>query len=302
VKTKSLPRVRIAYTLKILTKNPLVLIGMIIATIIVIVALFSHVLVDPNLANTVTFSNQLCWGNHLINWGPGSTYCRNNHFYFLGTDYFGRDLLSMIILALPLDLAIAGIIVTSAFFVGLSLGSIAAYSGSFVDNIILRITDLFLSIPALLLALVIAVVFGPSLINLTLIIMVLWWPIYTRLSRGQILAEKEKNYVEALKSMGAGDLRIIFRHIVPNSIFPLLVQATIDIGSVILIVSSLMFLGFSPAQNLPELGNLVSEGIQNIYSAQWLIIFPGATIFIVALAFNLMGDGLRDILDPRLRR
>lgn len=290
------------YALKLLAKNRVALVGMIIAAGLVLVAIFSHIVVDPKLANQVSYANQLCWGNNFINWGPSTIYCRNNQFYLLGTDYFGRNLLFMIILALPLDLSIAGLVVISAFFIGLTLGSIAAYSSSLVDNAILRVTDLFLSIPVLLLALVIAEVFGPSLINLTLIIMLLWWPVYARLTRGQILAEKEKNYVEALRSVGATNGRIIFRHIVPNTIYPLLVQATIDIGSVILILSSLMFLGFSPSPDLPELGNLVSQGIQNLYTAPWLIIFPGATIFIIALAFNLFGDGLRDVLDPRLRR
>ena len=120
-------------------------------------------------------------------------------------------------------------------------------------------------------------------------------------STGTILAEKEKNYVECLKSVGASDSRILFRHIIPNSIYPILVQATLDIGGVILIFSSLMFLGFSPKQNLPELGNLVAEGIQNVFTAPWLIIFPGLARVITTLAFNLVGDGLRDILDPRLR-
>ena len=208
----------------------------------------------------------------------------------------------MIILSLPLDLSIALAVVSSAFMIGIVFGSIAAFGGTIVDDLILRITDLFLSIPALLLALVVAQVLGPSLLNLTLIVILLWWPVYVRIARGQILAEKEKNYVEALRSMGAGNFRILFRHIVPNTVFPLIVQATIDFGNVILVFSTLMFLGFSPRANLPELGNLLTEGTRNVFTAPWLIIFPGATIFTCALAFNLMGDGIRDLLDPRLRR
>jgi len=116
------------------------------------------------------------------------------------------------------------------------------------------------------------------------------------------LSEKEKPYAEALRSMGASRFRILFRHILPNSIYPVLVQLTLDIGGVILIFSSLMFLGFSPNPLLPELGNLVSDGIEFVQTAPWLIIFPGLTILIIALGFNLLGDGIRDILDPRLRR
>jgi len=299
---KLLGRPRIRHTLSLLAKNRLVLVGICLAVVIILISLFANIFVNPKLANVVSYSNQLCWGNNYVDWGPGSSTCRNKQFYLLGTDYFGRDVLSMIVLALPLDLSIAFAIVTSALAIGIVFGSIAAYGGTLVDNAILRVTDLFLSIPVLLLALVVAEVFGPSLTTLTLIVIALWWPVYVRITRGQILAEREKNYVEALKSMGAGNFRILFRHIVPNSVFPLIVQATIDLGNVILIFSSLMFLGFSPRPNLPELGNLVSEGIRNVFTAPWLIIFPGATIFIVALAFNLVGDGIRDILDPRLRR
>ena len=290
------------YLLGLISKNKLFLVGIVLAAFIAVISLLSNFLVNPKLADSISFSSQLCWGNNFINWGPGSSSCRGDSFYWLGTDYYGRDVLSMIILSLPLDLSIALAVVSSAFMIGIVFGSIAAFGGTIVDDLILRITDLFLSIPALLLALVVAQVLGPSLLNLTLIVILLWWPVYVRIARGQILAEKEKNYVEALRSMGAGNFRILFRHIVPNTVFPLIVQATIDFGNVILVFSTLMFLGFSPRANLPELGNLLTEGTRNVFTAPWLIIFPGATIFTCALAFNLMGDGIRDLLDPRLRR
>jgi peptide/nickel transport system permease protein len=133
-------------------------------------------------------------------------------------------------------------------------------------------------------------------------VLFVWWPPYVRLIRGQVLAEKEKTYVEALRAMGAGHLRILFRHILPNSIYPLIVQITLDIGGVILTFSALMFLGFSPTPAIPELGNLASDGITHVFDAPWLILFPGLTIVLISLAFNLVGDGLRDVLDPRLRR
>jgi peptide/nickel transport system permease protein len=258
--------------------------------------------VTPALANQVSFGTSLCWGNNYINWGPNSAHCGQSQFYWLGTDLFGRGVLSMIILALPLDLEIAFTIVAGSITMGMLLGGIAAYGGRWLDDIILRITDIFLSFPSLLLAIVFAAVAGPSITNLTIAVFIVWWPIYVRLVRGQILAEKGKDYVEALKSIGAGNFRIIFRHLIPNTIYPVLVQATLDIGGVILVFSSLMFLGFSPKQNLPELGNLVSEGIEHVFTAPWLIIFPGLAIVITTLSFNLLGDGLRDVLDPRLRR
>lgn len=207
----------------------------------------------------------------------------------------------MIVLALPLDLQIAFSVVLGSVAIGIILGALSAYGGAVVDEVILRVTDIFFGFPTLLLALVIAAVVGPSIPTLAFAVLIVWWPLYVRLVRGQILSEKEKNYVEALKAMGASTPRILLRHIIPNSMYPILVQATLDLGGVILIFSSLMFLGFSPKQNLPELGNLVAEGIQNVFTAPWLIIFPGLAIIITALAFNLVGDGLRDILDPRLR-
>lgn len=292
----------IKFAVRLLSKNPLVLVGSILSIVILIVAMLSTHIVNPALANKVSYATQLCWGNSFVNWGPGSSECASGQFYWLGTDYFGRGVLSMIILALPLDLEIAFAVVAGSIGIGVVLAGIAAYGGRVTDEVILRITDIFLGFPSLLLALVVAAVVGPSITNLTIAVLVVWWPLYVRLMRGQILSEKEKNYVEALRSIGAGNFRILFRHIIPNSIYPLLVQATLDLGGVILVFSSLMFLGFSPKQNLPELGNLVSQGIQNVFTAPWLIIFPGLAIVIVTLAFNLVGDGLRDVLDPRLRR
>jgi len=192
--------------------------------------------------------------------------------------------------------------VFSAFAIGVALGSVAAYAGGIMDEIILRITDIFFAFPGLVLAIVLVAVFGHNLTILTLAVLAVWWPVYVRLMRSQILSEKEKPYVEALRSMGAGRLRILLRHIIPNSIYPVLVQMTLDIGGVILTFSTLMFLGFAPSPMTPELGKLVSDGISYVGQAPWLIIFPGLTIVIVALGFNLLGDGIRDILDPRLRR
>ena len=193
-------------------------------------------------------------------------------------------------------------IVLSAVLIGVVLGGVAAYAAGKLDELILRVTDIFLAMPSLLLAIVFTTILGRTLENLTLSVLVTWWPTYVRLMRSQVLTEKEKPYVEALRAVGAGRLRILFRHIVPNSIYPILVQGTLDIGSVILTFSALTFIGFSPSPLIPELGNLVNQGIQFVFTAPWLILFPGLTIFIVSLGFNLLGDGIRDIFDPRLRR
>lgn len=289
------------HMLHLALENPVVLAGSIIATSFVVIALLSNLLVDPTAARVIDYTNRICWNNSLINWKiQGMITCAKVHP--LGTDPFGRDLLQMIILAIPLDLEIATAIVFSAFAIGTTLGAIAAYAGGTIDESIMRVTDVFFAIPGLVLALVLVTIFSHTIFWLTLAVLLTWWPPYVRLTRSQMLSEKEKPYVEALRSIGAGRLRIVFLHLIPNSIYPVIVNATLDIGGVILMFSTLMFLGFAPSPLLPELGNLVSLGIENVVTAPWLLIFPGLTIVLIALGFNLMGDGIRDILDPRLRR
>ncbi len=291
------------YTLHLVRQNPIVLVGSAIALASVLVSVLSGVLVNPGTWHAQNLSLRLCWNNPITNWGLHNLFvCPGTQVYPLGTDAYGRDVLQMIVLALPLDLEIAFTIVASAVALGVSLGAIAAYAGGLLDELVLRVTDVFFSIPGLSLAIVLLTFFTHSLFWLTVAVLVTWWPTYVRLIRSQVLSEKEKPYVEALRSTGAGRVRILFRHVVPNCIYPVLVQATLDIGGVILVFSSLMFLGFSPSPLLPELGNLVNSGINNTFIAPWLIIFPGLTILLVALGFNLLGDGLRDALDPRLRR
>ncbi len=298
------------YTLFLLRRNPLVMLGAVISIFFIVLALTSNYIVSPDLAaprgypnNVYPFERRYAWNsNSLINWGPGIHLYDGPEFFLLGTDGWGRDLLKMIILALPVDIENAVIIVVGAAAFGTLLGALAGYIGGAIDEAVLRITDIFLAFPGLVLALVFAAMFGRSIPTLRLAILLVWWPPYVRLMRGQILGEKEKTYVEALRALGAGHLRILFRHIIPNSIYPILVQATLDFGGVILTFSALMFLGFSPTPSLPELGNLAADGYQHMFDAPWLIIFPGLTMLLIALAFNLVGDGLRDVLDPRLRR
>jgi peptide/nickel transport system permease protein len=291
------------YTLHLLRKNPLVVIGSAIAIFFIIVALLANVIVDPSIASDLAhYDRKYMWSNQALNWGLGTAIYHGPEYFFLGTDGYGRDLLRMIILALPLDMENAFIITVSAAAIGITIGALAGYIGGVIDEAVLRITDIFFAFPGLILALVFAALLGRSIPTLRLAILLVWWPTYVRLTRGQVLAEKEKNYVEALRALGVGRLRILFRHILPNSIYPIIVQATLDFGGVILTFSALMFLGFSPSPILPELGNLASDGYLHIFDAPWLLVFPGLTILIIALAFNLVGDGLRDVLDPRLRR
>ena len=291
------------YTLHLMRQNPIVVVGSVLAIGSVLLSLVSSLIVNPAAGNTQNLPLRLCWNNPVTDWGIHNLFvCPGAHVFTLGTDAYGRDLLQMIILALPLDLEVALTIVASAVAIGVSMGSVAAYAGGLLDEFVLRITDVFFSIPGLSLAIVLVTFFSHSLFWLTIAVLITWWPTYVRLIRSQVLTEKEKPYVEALRSTGAGRVRILFRHIVPNSIYPVLVQATLDVGGVILVFSVLMFIGFSPSPLLPELGNLAHSGIENVFIAPWLVLFPGLTILLIALGFNLLGDGIRDALDPRLRR
>jgi peptide/nickel transport system permease protein len=292
----------VKYTLYLLRKNPLVITGTALALVFIILALLANIIVDPSAAHAFDFSRSYRWNNPILDWGPLAAKYDGPELYYLGTDGYGRDLLKMIILALPLDLSIAFIITIGAATLGITIGAVAGYVGGKIDELVLRITDIFFAFPGIVLALVFAALFGRTISNLMIAVLLVWWPPYVRLMRGQILSEKEKSYVEALRALGASHMTILFKHVLLNAIYPALVQATLDIGGVILTFSALMFLGFSPSPSTPELGNLASDGIGHVFTAPWLIVFPGLTIVFIALAFNLVGDGLRDLLDPRLRR
>ena len=295
-------RAELRHAIVLYKQNPVVVAGSVIAAGSIILALLSSFLVNPDLWRMEELNQRLCWNNPVLSWPVVNIFDCPGMPYPLGTDAYGRDLLRMIILALPLDMEISLTIVISAALIGIVLGSLAAYAGGKIDEAILRVTDVFFAIPGLVLAIVLMTVLGRTLENLTIAVLVTWWPIYVRLIRSQVLSEKERPYVEALRSTGASSLRILFLHIMPNTVYPVVVQMTLDIGNVILTFSALMFLGFSPNPLLPELGNLVTDGINYVFTAPWLIVFPGLTIVIVVLGFNLLGDGIRDVLDPRLRR
>lgn len=219
-----------------------------------------------------------------------------------GTDDYGRDMLGLIMLGANLDLRTSFIIVGISLVIGIALGAAAGYIGGRIDEVVMRVTDIFLAFPALILAMAVAAVLGRSLENLILALIVVWWPPYTRLMRGQILSERHKIYVEALIALGIKRRRIIVNHVIPNTIYPILVQATLDIGTVILVLAGLSFIGFGPGAQSPEWGWLVYRGEQYMFTAPHVMVFSGLAILITALSFNLLGDGLRDILDPRLRR
>jgi peptide/nickel transport system permease protein len=290
------------YAFYLTRQNPLVLSGLVLVVFFVLLSLVATLVVNPASAGILDFTQSYCWSSTLFSWTSLEATCSAGTAHFLGTDGYGRDLLGMIVLSIPLDLSIALVIVAIAAAFGILLGSVAGWVGGKFDELILRITDVFFAFPGLVLALVFAALFGRTIETLTIAVLLVWWPVYVRLARGQVLAEKGKTYVEALRNLGVGSGRIVVFHIIPNTIYPTIVQMSLDVGGVILTFSALMFLGFSPSPALPELGNLAADGISHVFTAPWLIVFPGLTILAIALAFNFVGDGLRDILDPRLRR
>ena len=220
----------------------------------------------------------------------------------LGADKLGRDVLSRVIVGARPALLIPILVVLFAVLIGAPLGAWAGYTGGWVDEIIMRITDLFLAFPSLLLAMAIAFALGRGLDKAAIAVIVSWWPWYTRLARGIAISLRERNFVEAARASGVSDAVIIFRHILPNTISPILVQATVDMGTVILAMGGLAFLGLGTQPPAPDWGLMVSEGRTYMLNQWWIATYPGLAIFIVVLAFNLIGDTLRDIFDPRQYR
>ena len=222
--------------------------------------------------------------------------------HYFGTDNNGGDIFSRVLYGYQLDLSMSLSVVIFAAGIGTILGAIAAYLGGKSDESIMRITDVFLAVPGLILAMAVGAVMGRTPTNLAIALALTRWPSYARLIRGQVLVEKQKLYVEAARASGGGAARILFRHVLPNSIYPILVNATLDLGAVILSVAALSFLGFGVEPGAAELGRMVSDGAQFIFANPWVVTFPGLAILFASLGLNLVGDGLRDILDPRLRR
>jgi len=222
--------------------------------------------------------------------------------HIFGTDRLGRDGLSRVIVGARSALIVPIGVVAFAVLLGAPLGAIAGYKGGWMDEAIMRITDLFLAFPSLLLAMAIVSALGRGLENAAIALVISWWPWYTRLVRGVTISLRQRYFVEAAQAIGVSDWVIILRHILPNTISPILVQATVDMGTVILAMGGLAFLGLGTQPPNPDWGLMVSEGRSYILEQWWIATFPGIAIFIVVLAFNLLGDTLRDIFDPRQYR
>ncbi|MBV2182404.1 MAG: dipeptide ABC transporter permease DppC [Castellaniella sp.] len=221
--------------------------------------------------------------------------------FILGTDDVGRDILSRLIYGARLSLLVGFLVVSVSLVLGIFFGVIAGYSGGVVDITIMRLVDIMLALPSLLLALVLVAIFGPSIVNASLALSFVALPHYVRLSRAAVLREMTRDYVIASRVVGAGAWRQMFINILPNCVAPLIVQASLGFSNAILDMAALGFLGMGAQPPTPEWGTMLANVLQFAQSAWWIVTFPGLAILLAVLAFNLMGDGLRDALDPRLK-
>ena len=272
--------------IEFLRHSPLNLLGVVLIALFLFLVVFGSVLaphdpIQPNVALKLQ--------------PPSST-------YWFGTDELGRDVFSRVLSGAKYSLGIAFIILSIAVVVGTLVGLIAGYVGGLVDELLMRLTDLFLAFPALVLAMAIAATLGRNLQNTVIALTVVYWPWYARLVRGQVLWLKEREFIEAARAIGASPWRIVGRHILPNTFAVIIVQLTLDVGYAVLATSGLSFLGLGAQPPTPEWGTMIAGARTFFRDAWWYMTFPGLTLTLTVLGFNLLGDGLRDFLDPRTRR
>ncbi|MBT4289712.1 MAG: ABC transporter permease [Deltaproteobacteria bacterium] len=284
------PRIKdLRETVYLLNRNKLTKAAILIIYALIFIAIFSpwlaphptHIMLDTNPQDKLL---------------PPSTE------YWFGTDELGRDIFSRVLYGTRISLQTGLLAVGISLLIGIPLGAIAGASEWYVDESIMRITDIFLSFPGLLMAIAIAAILGPSLQNAIFAISISWWPWYTRIVRGQAISLKERQFVKAAQAIGTPHLKIIFKHIIPNCVAPVIVQASMDIGGVILTIAALSFLGLGAQPPTPEWGLMIATSRTYFLSAWWYSFFPGMAILVTVLVFNLLGDGLREVLDPKTRK
>lgn len=267
-------------------RNPLGMLGLAILILLLLAAIFAPLLAthDPYLPELT----RRLLPPSADNW--------------LGTDELGRDIYTRILYGARLTLLIVGLVVATSAPIGLVIGAVAGTSGGWVDAVFMRITDVFLAVPKLLLALAFVAALGPGIVNAALAITLTAWPPYARLARAEALIVRDSDYVNAIRLAGGSEFRIVFRHIIPMCISSVIVRMTLDMAGIILTAAGLGFIGLGAQPPLPEWGAMISTGRKFIFDQWWVATMPGFAIFIVSLGFNLLGDAMRDLLDPHLRR
>jgi peptide/nickel transport system permease protein len=268
-----------------LVQNPLAMAGLALTLLLILTAIFANVIAPYNF-NQQDLENRLA-------------YFSQNHFF--GTDELGRDIFSRIVHGSRLTLYVVILVALIAAPVGLVIGTVAGYMGGWVDTALMRITDIFLAFPKLILALAFVAALGPGIENAIYAIAITAWPPYARIARAETIAVRNADFIHAVALQGASSFRIIFRHIAPLCISSLMIRVTLDMAGIILTSAGLGFLGLGAQPPLPEWGAMISSGRKYLLDQWWVATMPGAAIFTVSLAFNLLGDGLRDVLDPKAK-
>lgn len=273
---------------KNLKRNKMALLGLVIIVIIVLLAIFAD-----QIAN---YDQVVIKQNLRMRLKPPSAQ------HWLGTDEFGRDIFARLVHGARVSLKVGILAVGIAIAIGGFLGAVAGYYGGKLDNIIMRIMDIFLAVPSILLAIAIVSALGPNLLNLMIAVSISSVPRYARIVRASVLSIRDQEFIEAARAIGANDARIICRHIIPNSLAPVIVQGTLGVAGAILSTAGLSFIGLGIQPPAPEWGSMLSGGRQYLRYAWRVTTFPGVSIMITILSLNLLGDGLRDALDPRLKQ
>jgi peptide/nickel transport system permease protein len=268
-----------------LSRNPLALVGLVIVTALVLVAALA-----PWLATHSPYEQDL---DRRLR-PPDDT-------HRFGTDQLGRDILSRVVYGARITLGIVGLVAVIVAPIGLAVGTVAGYFGGWVDAVLMRVTDIFMAFPRLILALALVAVLGPGIVNAILAIAITTWPPYARIARAETLTVRGSDFIAAIRLQGASPLRVLWGHIVPLCLSSLIVRVTLDMAGIILVAAGLGFLGLGAQPPRPEWGAMVSEGRQFLLDQWWIATIPGAAIFLVGFGFNLLGDGLRDVLDPKAR-
>jgi len=289
------PRIReLRFDMHLLSRSATSIAGMVLIIGLIIVWLFPTLFAPP-VPGTSPYQIPL-----IFNANPPAP--PNSH-HIMGTGEYNADIYYGVIWGTQISFVFAVEVVILGALMGLILGLFAGYFGGVIDELIMRLTDIFLSIPGLILVMAIVAALGRGLGATKIALLITWWSGYTRLIRGTALSVRENSYVDAARASGSGELKIMFRHILPNSWTPVIVQATMDMGTVVLVLAGLSFLGLGAQPGYAEWGSMINQGQGFLAQGYWwMILFPGIAILMFVLAFNLMGDGLRDILDPKMRR